>query len=161
MNDLPKDPKEFGLVHGDFLFSNYFFDDDNNITVFDFDECEYSWYMYDIAVCMYYYLLGADPRELDSKIKEAEDMLYYLLLGYVEQCEVDLICLKNMDLLFRLRDYVLLSSVLESSSELKGWSRYFAEGATDRLLADRPFIQIDFEKVYRNVLTVRHKARED
>ena len=27
------------LVHGDFLFSNYYFDDDNNIFIFDFDEC--------------------------------------------------------------------------------------------------------------------------
>jgi Ser/Thr protein kinase RdoA (MazF antagonist) len=28
---FPKKKSSFGLVHGDFLFSNYFFDDDNNI----------------------------------------------------------------------------------------------------------------------------------
>jgi Ser/Thr protein kinase RdoA (MazF antagonist) len=155
MHNFPKDQNCFGLVHGDFLFSNYFFDDGNNITIFDFDECEYSWYMYDIAVCMYYYLLGGDPRELDTKVEEAEEMLYHLFLGYKDKCEIDIDCLRNMDLFLQLREYVLLSSVLESSTEdLKGWSKHFVEGAVERLLTDKPFIPVDFEKVYCRVVLI-------
>jgi len=41
MNELPKDINSYGLIHGDYLFSNYLFDH-NKITIFDFDECEYS-----------------------------------------------------------------------------------------------------------------------
>lgn len=152
MNHFPKKNSSFGLIHGDFLFSNYFFDDKNNISVFDFDECEYSWYIYDIAVCMYYYLLGGDPTELCEKANEAEDMFLHIMSGYVSECELDLDCIRNIDLFFQLRDYVLLSSILKKSAIiLSGWKKSFVEGATDRLLNGKPFIQADFEKVYKAV----------
>jgi amicoumacin kinase len=83
MNEQPKDSNSYGLIHGDYLFSNYFFEYDN-ITIFDFDECEYSWFIYDIAVCMYYYLLGYDPSELHTKTEEAENLFFNLLSGYIK-----------------------------------------------------------------------------
>ncbi|HHV60920.1 MAG TPA: phosphotransferase [Clostridiaceae bacterium] len=152
MRKFPKNKDSFGLVHGDFLFSNYFFDENNRISVFDFDECEYSWYIYDIAVCMYYYLLGGRPKELDSKAKEAEEMFYHILLGYISECELDMDCLRNMNLFFQLREYVLLSSVLEASmNNLNGWNKDFVEGAIDRILTGKPFINVDFEEIYNKV----------
>lgn len=152
MRRFPRKKSSFGLVHGDFLFSNYFFDDDNNIFIFDFDECEYSWFIYDIAVCMYYYLLGADPTELHEKVEEAEDMFFHIMSGYVMEYELDIECLRNIDLFFQLRDYVLLSSILESSANnLSSWSKSFVESATGRLLGGKPFIQVDFERVYKMV----------
>lgn len=157
MRRFPKNESSFGLVHGDFLFSNYYFDDDNNIFIFDFDECEYSWFIYDIAVCMYYYLLGSDPTELHEKVEEAEDMFFHIMSGYVLECKLDMDCIKNIDLFFQLRDYVLLSSILERSVErsaknLSAWEKSFVEGAMDRLLGGKPFIQADFERVYTMVL---------
>lgn len=152
MHKFPKNENSFGLVHGDFLFSNYFFDDSNKISIFDFDECEYSWYIYDIAVCMYYYLLGGDPKELGEKVGEAEEMLFHLLSGYTSECELDTECLKNMNSFFQLREYVLLSSIIETSiNDLNGWKKDFVEGATDRLLTGKPFINVDFERVYNKV----------
>jgi Ser/Thr protein kinase RdoA (MazF antagonist) len=67
---LNKSQDAFGLTHGDYLFSNYFFKEDE-ITVFDFDECAYSWFISDIAVCLYYYLIGAEPEKLSLRQKEA------------------------------------------------------------------------------------------
>lgn len=156
MRAFPRSKKSFGLIHGDFLFSNYFFDDSNSITVFDFDECEYSWYIYDIAVCMYYYLLGGDPKQLGEKAEEAEAMLFHLLSGYTVECELDGECLKNMNLFFQLRDWVLLSSVLETSADsLAGWKKDFVEGAEDRLLTGKPFMDIDFQGVYEKIAQAR------
>jgi Ser/Thr protein kinase RdoA (MazF antagonist) len=141
MRRFPKKESSFGFVYGDFLFSNYFFDDDNNIFIFDFDECEYSWFIYNIVVCMYYYLLGADPTELHEKVEEAEEMFFHIIVGYIIEYELDMECLRNIDLFFQLRDYVLLSSILESSvNNLSGWNKSFVEGATGRLLAGKPFI---------------------
>ncbi len=152
MRKFPKNKNSFGLVHGDFLFSNYFFDESDRITIFDFDECEYSWYIYDIAVCMCYYLLGGDPRELDKKVEEAEEMFYHMLVGYMSECEIDIDCLRDMNSFFQLREYILLSSILETSmNDLNGWSKDFVEGAIDRILTSKPFINVDFEKVYNKV----------
>ena len=83
-------------------------------------------------------------------------MFYYLLLGYKSKCEIDLDCLRNMKLFFQLREYVLLSSVLETSmDDLRGWSKDFVEGAVDRLLTGKPFINVDFESIYNKVKHVK------
>lgn len=149
MKKWPKSNQNFGLIHGDFLFSNYFFDDCNNISIFDFDECEYSWYIYDIAVCMYYYLLGYDPKELSGKVKEAEEMFYYLMRGYQGEYHIDVNCLANFDVFFKMREFVLLSSILETSKDnLSGWSRDFVEGALYRQLNGKCFINVNFTDIY-------------
>ena len=47
---LPKDKNCYGLVHFDFSDGNYHIDMDTGaITVFDFDNCLYCWYMFDLA----------------------------------------------------------------------------------------------------------------
>ena len=47
---LPADKDGFGLVHFDFSDGNYHIDMENgDITVFDFDNCMYCWYMFDLA----------------------------------------------------------------------------------------------------------------
>ena len=47
---LPMDAENYGLVHFDFSDGNYHIDMSNgDITVFDFDNCMYCWYMFDLA----------------------------------------------------------------------------------------------------------------
>lgn len=152
MNKQPKDCNSYGLIHGDFLFSNYFFDG-NDITIIGFDECEHSWFIYDIAVCMYYYLLGGNPSELETKTEEAEKLLFDLLSGYMEENTVDVWWIKNIDLFFKLREYVLLSTMSETPYDsLNGWQKSFFDGALERQLNEKPFIQADFISIYNKVL---------
>jgi len=47
---LPTDTESFGLVHFDYSDGNYHIDmKTGGITVFDFDNCMYCWYMFDLA----------------------------------------------------------------------------------------------------------------
>ena len=47
---LPTDPENYGLVHFDFSDGNYHVDlETGEITAFDFDNCIYCWYMFDLA----------------------------------------------------------------------------------------------------------------
>ena len=47
---LPKDNKCFGLIHADICDSNILVDmETSKLTLFDFDDCAYCWFMYDIA----------------------------------------------------------------------------------------------------------------
>ncbi|MBO4927416.1 MAG: phosphotransferase [Clostridiales bacterium] len=49
-SELPRDKKDYGLVHFDFSDGNYHIDfDTGDITVFDFENSLYCWYMYDLA----------------------------------------------------------------------------------------------------------------
>ena len=50
LRELSMDAASYGLVHFDFSDGNYHVDMSNgNITTFDFDNCIYCWYMFDLA----------------------------------------------------------------------------------------------------------------
>ena len=50
LRSLPKGVDCYGLIHNDFNDGNFTVDYDNgDITVFDFDDCCYFWFMYDLA----------------------------------------------------------------------------------------------------------------
>ena len=50
IQSLPKDRDCYGLIHGDFNDGNFTVDYSNgDMTVFDFDDCCYFWFMYEIA----------------------------------------------------------------------------------------------------------------
>ena len=50
LHALPKDVDSYGLIHNDFNDGNFTVDYDNgDMTVFDFDDSCYFWFMYDIA----------------------------------------------------------------------------------------------------------------
>ena len=49
---LPKSQTAYGLVHGDLNWGNYYFYN-KDLTIFDFDSCCYSWFIYDIAILIW------------------------------------------------------------------------------------------------------------
>ena len=52
LNDLPKNRDNFGLVHSDLHPWNFYIKDEK-LLVFDFDNCMYHWFMFDLAVPVY------------------------------------------------------------------------------------------------------------
>ncbi len=79
---------EYGLIHGDFLFSNYLVNN-NGITALDFDDLEYGWYSYDIAVNLYYDVLGGDPRQAQYQGEYAKGLLSELLQCDLRHLKID------------------------------------------------------------------------
>lgn len=70
MAGLHQDTDSYGLIHADLTDVNYFVND-GRITVFDFDDCIYHWFVYDIAVVLYENLewlpqLGMDRDDFGS-----------------------------------------------------------------------------------------------
>jgi Ser/Thr protein kinase RdoA (MazF antagonist) len=50
LKSLPKDRESYGLIHGDFNDGNFTVDYSNgDLTVFDFDDCCYFWFVYELA----------------------------------------------------------------------------------------------------------------
>jgi Ser/Thr protein kinase RdoA (MazF antagonist) len=146
MKNLPAGSADFGLTHGDYLFSNYMITGDNQITVFDFDECEYSWYAVDLAICMHCYLIGPEPTRLPAMAAAAEDMLCHLLRGYASETPISREMLLHLQSFFKVRDFIYLSAVLENDSYLSGWGKAFAETCAERMLGGSPFLAFDMER---------------
>jgi Ser/Thr protein kinase RdoA (MazF antagonist) len=53
LETLPKDTKNYGLVHCDLHAHNIFVTEDSAVTAFDFDDSCYHWFAYDIALIIY------------------------------------------------------------------------------------------------------------
>lgn len=51
IQSLPKDDNTYGMIHGDFVNHNLFLDWDN-AWIFDFDDCCYNFYMFDICTIL-------------------------------------------------------------------------------------------------------------
>ena len=136
-----KNGTEFGLTHGDYLGSNYLIDAANNIKVIDFDECEYSWFAVDLAICMRCYLFWTEhPEELPNKTKEAEIMHYNLLLGYSSENKVGKEMVFELEKYIKIRDYIELSQILDQK-ELNDLEQTLFKMNLDRVLNDTPFLE--------------------
>lgn len=139
LRELPRDTGEFGLVHGDYHFANMLYGDDT-VTVFDFDEVEYHWYVYDLAVYLFYHLLGTDPAAMD--IRAVARGWTAFLEGYADERPVPDNLLERLDDFLRLREFMLYSSIY-GSVQLRPWSAWrkrFVEEADRRFKSGRPFV---------------------
>lgn len=150
LEELPQSKDVFGLVHGDYNYANIIYNEEH-ISIIDFDESEYHWYIYDIAVYLFYYLLGGDPVNMD---KEPNIQLYQSFMkGYLEETEIELYWIEKLQLFFRLREFILLSSIYRSNPENKfyPWQKAFIETTEHRIRNDISFIDIDYVNLFNNI----------
>lgn len=142
-----RNENNFGLTHGDYLCSNYLIDGNNHFTVIDFDECEYSWFAADLAICMRCYLFNTEkPFELPEKAKEAERMHYNLLLGYKSENNISKEMVFELDKYFKIRDFIELSQLLGHQESFNDIEKVLFDMNLDRILNNKPFLQFNTEK---------------
>lgn len=141
---LPKDHGSYGLIHGDIHLNNFHVHRDELI-LFDFDECEYSWFAADIANALFYATpLPSGGREQRNRV--AKRFFDYFMEGYSKENVLDGIWLKRIPLFLRLREILVLSGAFRSLdlSDLHPWSKEMIETTTLNIENDLPFIDIHF-----------------
>ncbi|WP_176481938.1 phosphotransferase enzyme family protein [Paucisalibacillus globulus] len=79
LSKLPKDKNGYGMIHHD-LHQRNFYVHHNEIILFDFGDCEYNWFIYDIAIVLYHAVQSID--EYDSK--EREKFAYLFMKAFLE-----------------------------------------------------------------------------
>lgn len=73
-----KEIGNYGLIHGDLHYGNFFWDE-QTVYPFDFDDCEYNFFVNDIAVTLYYSLNASAP---DKRWEFSDMFLTNYLKGY-------------------------------------------------------------------------------
>ena len=103
LHDLPKDVDSYGLIHNDFNDGNFTVDYENgNITVFDFDDCCYFWFMYDLA-CAWEGGIGRTMfRPLAERKDFMERYMEQVLNGYSRDNTLSRDWLERLPLFLRL-----------------------------------------------------------
>jgi amicoumacin kinase len=85
LHQLPKEAHNYGMIHND-LHQKNFFVSDREIILFDFGDCEYNWFMYDIAIVIYHAVQSVDESE---KTTFSTLFIQSFLQGYLTKNDLD------------------------------------------------------------------------
>jgi Ser/Thr protein kinase RdoA (MazF antagonist) len=149
MNTWDKTSLNYGLVHGDYLFSNLLFTDED-IYVIDFDDIEMNFYLYDIAVYLFYLLLGANPLKMD--IEPNIEVFKTFIKGYRSTNKDMILDMTKIQTMFRLRQLKLYATISQLPEEKLGqWQKNFIKLTERQIKKKIPFIDIDYHKLYKEI----------
>ena len=138
---LPRDYNSYGLIHQDAHGGNFLVDEGERITLFDFDDCVYCWYAFDIAMVLFYRVCNeSDPEGL------ARAFLPDFLAGYRRRAELDPEWLHWIPDFLTLREidlYALLHRSFDVEHIEDPWCARYMDGRSARIASRRPFLDID------------------
>lgn len=112
VNAIERTEENFGLCHGDF-HSNNFFVEVNNVWLFDFDSCRYSYYLFDIASFMLDCLMNGYCAKKDARVCLYEDILPYFRIGYELHRKVDESFYQDLELFISYRTLSAMTNLLD------------------------------------------------
>jgi amicoumacin kinase len=166
---LPKDRSSYGLIHQDAHQNNFFMDEDGLLTLFDFDDCVYSWFINDIAIVLFYIAMDYEDLGFSTTAAFTQDFMTHFLRGYREAYPLDKKWLKEIPYFLKLRELELYAVVfrdfeiqdsehwsLEGFQRTPGfdvnnsghlWIANFMRDRKTNIDKDVPFIDFDFESL--------------
>ena len=169
IHSLPKDRASYGLIHQDAHQNNFFMDADGTLTLFDFDDCAYSWFINDIAIVLFYISMDAEELGFPTVHAFTQEFMTHFLRGYRQAYSLDGTWLKEIPHFLKLRELELYAVVhrdfeikdvehwsLESFKQIQGfdvensghmWIANFMCNRKTNIEQDRPFIDFDFESL--------------
>ena len=103
IKDSSKDKDSYGLIHGDIWLENTLVTEDNRITIIDFQDCEYNYYLYDLAVPIYSALEFSFMGNGDIK-RYKEEITNAIITGYQEEHPVPTDFFDNLPLFLKLKE---------------------------------------------------------
>ena len=143
VNTLAKDRESYGLTHQDAHGNNLFVDEMGQITLFDFDECAYNWFINDIAVALFYIVQDAEDWRAFT-----EEFMLHFLRGYIQACPLDFTWLKEISSFLKIREielYAVMHRDFDVNNIEDEWCARFMHNRKSRIDNDVPYIDFDFE----------------
>ncbi len=141
LETLPTDQDAYGLIHQDAHAGNFFVDGDH-IILFDFDDCVYAWFAYDIAIVLFYAVMGAEDWPTFT-----HSFMTQFLTGYAEENQLPAKWLAEMPYFLKLRE-IDLYAVIHRSFDVQNidhpWVKRYMDGRRQRIETDTPYIDFDF-----------------
>ncbi|WP_314589823.1 phosphotransferase [Paenibacillus terrigena] len=141
INLLNKEAR-YGLIHGDINVANFMLDH-NKITLFDFDECQYSWYVEDIAIQLFYMVYVVLNDSIQERNNQARRFLHHFLKGYERHTAMDSESLHNIGLFLRLRELIVYIGMHRSFdlTNLDDWTSTYIQESRVRLEKGIPIVE--------------------
>ena len=145
---LPKEPEHYGLVHSDLHFGNIFAEPEcGKITLFDFDDCCYGWYVMDLSMILFDALVlyqGTDREAFAARF------FRLFLDGYCHTKPLAPFWLDQVPTfltLLELNLYCMLWPAYDRASEEDAWVASFMKGRKERIENDVPYVRLELARL--------------
>ena len=144
MKTLDITGEHYGLIHGDINVGNFFVCDDE-ITLFDFDECHYSWYVEDIAIQLYYTVYVMLDDDVNAREDMARSFMQAFMKGYQKEKSIDNQVFQKISLFLKLREIIVHIGLQHSwdLTQLTSWRKGYFEQSQSRILRGVPIVSLD------------------
>lgn len=136
---LPRDEGGYGMIHQDAHGGNFFVDEDGRITLFDFDDCVYGHFVYDLAMVLFYAVTNEpDPEALARRFWPP------FWQGYREENDLDPAWLAEIPHFMKLRELDLYAVIQRDMGPEQlsqdSWAGRFMHGRKQKIDADEPYL---------------------
>ena len=149
LRKLPQTADTCGLIHTDVHFSNFFVHD-AGITIFDFDDCAYNWFVFDLMIPIYYAMSGIPSSDMARREELATELFIHLIEGYQKENHLESMWFDQMATLLQFRDLQLYIWLVKN-----GWSledNRFAQFVCENIEQRRACVELDFRELYRSIV---------
>ncbi len=129
IKSLPKDQEGYGLIHGDFNDGNFTVDYSNgNMTVFDFDDCSYFWFVYELASAWEGGIGRVMYRNLEKRKAFMDHYMGTVMRGYDQENSISEIWMEKLPMFIRLIQVEellhFIQYIEEPDEEIQGQIQY-------------------------------------
>ncbi|MGL1892760.1 MAG: phosphotransferase [Spirochaetaceae bacterium] len=131
----------FGLIQGDFHRWNFYFDG-NNITMEDFDDCEYHWFVNEIAMPLFYGMMKVPE---DKLLGFSEFFMTNFLKGFRSVCSIEKEQLAMIPKFLKLRLIILYVLFYKENPTSKSIPEHIVKWKKI-IESDKQLIDLDFSK---------------
>lgn len=146
LHELPKDRASYGLCHTDLHQGNFHVDEAGQIVAFDFDDCQYSWFAYDIAVVLYYALRFKSDR-YESREALTQDFMEHFMRGYREENQLEAKWFDHIHDFLRLRHLLLYVVMNQAADDMPEHVREGLPAHRKEVVEGRQLVAFDFSTV--------------
>ena len=137
LRNLPDSGDAFGMIHQDAHAGNFHADESGKLTLFDFDDCLFGHFAYDLAMVLFYIITNHPQADeigpwFWPRFKQA----------YLIEYQLDQFWFEEMPHFMRLREFDLYAFLVRDGDihPPDSWPGEFMQGRRQRILSDRPYI---------------------
>lgn len=151
LQTLPTERESYGLAHTDVHLGNIHIHD-GQLTLFDFDDCQYTWFVDDIAIALFYATLSAKNDQ--ERLALAQSFLPPFLEGYYQAHWLAPKWFAQIPHFLKVREIGVYAAIHAhcggNIDALDPFGQQYVKEHKPRIENDVPCMELDFESVARS-----------